>query len=253
MESGQPKPRNSAQGSWKKWLMVLIYVGFIVDLFLTTPKTHHHWNYLWMILFLAGLAATLLPVWTVGFILGTLGAIEHRQLYDPAFELRLRKRYQTEFGQLQDLGFNYLYSDGETFSIYRLLLLQPAILVFMALCYQEVVGIQNGNKILMGSPIFTPKDSSVFAEVCALGAKFRTAFQDGTILVSKNYGEDDESQDPTVMIHSFKRASISETWNQHQKWIQLLKKEDNRVLCQSSFEAYDEICRKVKAAMLEAS
>jgi hypothetical protein len=59
----------------------------------------------------------------------TFGAIEHVQICSPELEQRIQRRYQSEIGQLRNLGFDFLFSDGETFSLFRLALLLPVIAV----------------------------------------------------------------------------------------------------------------------------
>jgi hypothetical protein len=111
---------------------------------------------------------------------------------------------------------------------------------------REVIAIQNGTRIFTAYSVFIPKNKIAFGYVSGLGTKFYTAFQDGTILVSKNYGDDDPLG-PMIVINCCKIASISETWAAHQKRITELEAEGKRVDRQTSFEVYAEISNKETA------
>lgn len=174
------------------------------------------------------------------------GRIVHIQLFSPELVQRIQKRYEAEIKQLMDLGFDYQFSDGETFSIFRLALLFPALILFIVWLNREVIAIQNGTRIFTAYSVFIPKNKIAFGYVSGLGTKFYTAFQDGTILVSKNYGDDDPLG-PMIVINCCKIASISETWAAHQKRITELEAEGKRVDRQTSFEVYAEISNKETA------
>ena len=65
--------------------------------------------------------------------------------------------------------------------------------------------------------------------------------------MSKNYG-DDNSRGPMVVINYCKKASISDTWAEHQKRIAVLEAEGKRADRQTSFQAWAEISHKETAA-----
>jgi hypothetical protein len=184
---------------------------------------------------------------TIRFAHLVFGKIEHVQIYSHELEERIRTRYQSGIRQLTDLGFSYQFSDGETFSSYRLALLFPALIVFLMWRKREVMTIHDGTRILNGHPILIDKNKTAYANPGVFGVSFYSAFQDGTLLVSKNYGGDN-SLGPMVVANYCKSASISDTWAEHQKRIAVLEAEGKRADRQTSFQAWAEISHKETAA-----
>ena len=177
------------------------------------------------------------------FITGTIG---HVQIISPELEQRIRLRYRSEIYQLTVLGFDYQFSDGETVSIFRLALIFPALVMLMMWRKREIITIRDGRYFLVGHPVYVSKDKTSFAEPCGLGTKFYTAFQDGMILISKDYGESIGLR-PIVFENTCTGSSITDTWFSHQKRIEALEAEGKRVDRQTSFEFYSEIERKETA------
>jgi hypothetical protein len=70
--------------------------------------------------------------------------------------------------------------------------------------------------------------------------KFHTAFQDGTILMTKNFGGKTR-YGPRVVTHIMKNASISNTWAEHQKQIKVLEAAGKQIDSQVSFQVYSDI------------
>jgi hypothetical protein len=199
------------------------------------------------------------PIWTVvevlSFLLGVasvvfsvklLGVIEHVPIYSPEFEQRIRTRYQSECDQLTNLGFDRTFYFGEAFPLIRLFLIFSALIVFMMWLKREVMTVHDSLKFMAGYPIFASRDKTAFAHPNGLGVKFHTAFQDGTILMTKNYG-DATGYGPAVVAQCMKKASISELWTAHQRRTQEFEVEGKRVDSQVSFQAYSEISRKETA------
>jgi hypothetical protein len=183
----------------------------------------------------------------ISFMHLVFGKIEHIQLHSPALEQRIRTRYQSEIYQLTGLGFDYQFSDGEAFSLFRLALLLPALIVFMMWCKREVMDVHGGTKILTAYSIFMSKNKTTFVHPNPFGVKYYTSFQDGTMLVSRNYGDKD-GVGPTVMANPCKGASIADTWAKHQERLAELEAGGKRVNRQTSFQAYAEISHKETAA-----
>jgi len=182
----------------------------------------------------------------VRFIRWIFGAIGHVQIGSPAFDQRIRLRYQSEIGELTGLGFAYLYSDGETFSLFRLLLLLPAIIVFDKWRNRQPLTVHRGTKILAGYPVLVSKDETTYANPNGHGVKFLTAFQDGTLLASGSYA-DDTTRGPMVVKHS-RTASIGDTWAGHRERIQELEAEGKQVVRQVGYQAFTEMAPKETAA-----
>jgi len=70
--------------------------------------------------------------------------------------------------------------------------------------------------------------------------KFHTAFQDGTILMTKNFGGKTK-YGPKVVAHILKNASISDTWAEHKKQIQTLEATGKQIDRQISFQTFSDI------------
>jgi hypothetical protein len=183
----------------------------------------------------------------VRFIHWIFGTVQHIQIYSPEIEQRIRTRYQSEIGQLTNLGFDYLFSDGETISLFRLVLILPAITVIHMRSKGEVMTLYDGAKLLVGYPVLISKNKSAIGYASGLGVKFYSAFQDGTLLVSKAYADGDIPAGPMIVKYA-RKASLSDTWAEHQKRIAALESEGKRVDCQTSFQFYAEISEKETAA-----
>lgn len=190
------------------------------------------------------------------FMLSIFGAIGHVQIFSHELEQRIRTRYQSEIDQLAGLGFDYLFSDGETFPVFRLLLLFPAFFLISMRIKREVMTIHDGTMVLVGHPVCISKNRNAFAEPNGLETKFYTAFQDGAILISMDCGDEIDRGSmilinnckASILINNCKASSISDTWAKHQKRIAELEAEGRRVDCQTSFQAYVEIEHKERAA-----
>jgi hypothetical protein len=183
---------------------------------------------------------------TLRFLTGLFGTIEPVQICIPEFEQRIRTRYQSETGQLTSLGFDHLFFFGEAIPLIRLLLLFPALIVFQMWLKRVPMTVYEETKNLSGNPVFASRDKTTYAHPNSLGVTFHTAFQDGTILATKNYG-DPTDYGPTVEAQCMKDASISDLWTAHQRRTQELEADDKRIDRQISFQAYSEISRKETA------
>jgi hypothetical protein len=173
-----------------------------------------------------------------------LGHVDHVQVCSPEFEQKIRARYESEFAQLRELGFEYLYSDGETLSLFRLPLLLPALTVFSMWRQREPMMLHQGTKLLNGCPVLASKDKTTFANPSGMGLKFFTALADGTLIVSKNYA-DPTGRAPTVLTQC-KKASIGEAWAMHQERRQL-EAEGKTIIRDASYPAYVKISQQETA------
>lgn len=173
----------------------------------------------------------------------TVGTIGLEQICSPEFEQRIRTRYQSQTAQLKNLGFDLLFFVGDSTSVFRMLLILPAIIVFDMWRGGVPMTVQNGTRLLTGNPVFISRDKSAYAHPNSLGFTFHTRFQDGSVLVSKNFG-DDSGYIPAVVGNTCPAASASDTWVAHQKRMEELVAEGRRVDRQTSFQAYREIVFK---------
>lgn len=174
------------------------------------------------------------------------GPIGHVQITSPELEQRIRTKFQPEIDQLSGLGFDIIFFFGETFSIFRIVFLLPAIYLIDSWIKKVPITLHDGTKVLIGNPVFISKDKSSYAHPNLMGVTFNTAFLDGTILASKNYGYDSE-HGPTIVFNHCPEASISDTWVEHQKRIELLEARGRSVDRQTSFQAYAEISSRETA------
>ena len=241
----EANPANNAQaassGAAKKWHLALIdAVGLW---YVARYELHHHspWVALWGVLLAFSLADALFPDQMSTFTRGLFGKIEYLQVSSPPFEQRIQSRYRTQINELTSLGFSYLFSEGEAFSIARVLLLYPALVLLLMKLKGEVVTVSEG-KFLTGNPILVSGDRTAYGHPNGLGVIFHTRFEDGSRLISANYGEDDTRSG--LVRQAVKGASISETWSRHRQTIQSLTTESNRVKMEISFPAYVDIIRQ---------
>lgn len=174
--------------------------------------------------------------------MGSMGVVQHEQVFDLNIEKRVRERYASELQQLSDLGFKYAFLEGESFSIYRIFLIFPAIVLLMMLAHREVSSIRTPGRILNTMPIFSSPDGRTFGHPFGLGVKFQTAFRNGLILVTKNFGND-SCESPEFVVQSAKRT-VLETWQAHQVWLSKLDTELNPANRDSSYQAYVTISRR---------
>jgi len=173
----------------------------------------------------------------------TIGTIDLVQVFSPEFEQRARTRYRAETALLADLGFDLAFFVGDSTSVFRMLLILPAIIVFQMWRGGVPMTVQNGTRLLTGNPVFTSRNKNAYAHPNSLGFTFHTRFQDGSVLVSKNFG-DDSGYIPAVLGNTCLAASASDTWAAHQKRMEELVAEGRRVDLQTSFQAYREIVLK---------
>jgi hypothetical protein len=251
----EPKTQTDIRDE-KKWKRRLEAVGlFSVGLGLAMEfgrlpigyrSRHPIWTTVEAFFFLLGVAAFFSPKGSLGFFHGLFGGIEYVQIYSPDFERRIRTRYQSECDQLTNLGFAPLFFYGEAFPLIRLLLVFPALIVLMMWSKREVMTVHNGTKFLAGYPIFASQNKTAYAEPNGLGIKFHTAFQDGTLLVTKNYGNS-TGYAPIAVVQGTKNASISDLWIEHQRRTQAMEAEGKRIDRQISFQAFAEISHKETA------
>lgn len=171
------------------------------------------------------------------------GKIRYIQIASPRLEQRIRARYRPEIDLLMRSGFELMFWEGETFSIFSIFLVFPALVYLTMLFYREVMALSGWSRILVGQPILASEDKSTYANLSGLGVKFRTSFQNGVILTSMNYGEEG-SDGPILMKHCYTHVDFRETWAAHQQSIQSLEAEGNLVDREMSFEAYVEIIHK---------
>jgi hypothetical protein len=169
-----------------------------------------------------------------------VGPSEHVQISSTAFITRIQNRYRAEANQLKELGFTPLYFHGEAFPLLRLLLIYPALVFLFMLLNREVADIQNRSKLLFGSPVFNSSDRTTFAHPLQLGMKYHTLFEDGTILLTKNFGGK-TMYGTTVIVHAVRNVSISDAWAEHQEQIQKLEAVGKQIDRDISFETYSRI------------
>jgi hypothetical protein len=112
---------------------------------------------------------------------------------------------------------------------------------------REVTAVHNRTSFLSAHPIFTSADRTTYAHPSTLGIKFQTAFQDGTILLTKNYA-DDASYASMVIVQAVAGGeSVSDTWAAHIKRIADLQVKRKPVENLISFDSYVEISRRAAA------
>jgi hypothetical protein len=69
---------------------------------------------------------------------------------------------------------------------------------------------------------------------------YYTLFQDGTILMTKNFGGK-RKYGPTVVVHRMENSGISDAWAEHQKQIQTLEATGKQIDPDISFQAFSKV------------
>ena len=180
--------------------------------------------------FILGLAGILFPF-------QAFGEVGYVQISSPHLEDRIRARYQSQIDQLSLLGFSYRFSEGQTFPIVNLVFIFPAIVLLVMLWKREVIVLYRGRAFLIGHAIYGSADNSTFGHPSGLGIVLHTAFLYGSILMSTNY-ESKNSRSPRVERHSYKGASISDTWAAHQRSVETRGANGAEIDRDMSFKAY---------------
>jgi hypothetical protein len=242
---------NNQTGTRSKQKSALpIIIAFVIGLILAwIIRALHSTNkplYYWQIIFAIGIAIPLFLRMLPFLFDWTVGAPDLVQIFSPEFEQRARKRYQAEIALLTNLGFDLVFFVGDSTSVFRMLLILPAIVVLDMRRGGVPMTVQNGTRLLTGNPVFISRDKSAYAHPNSLGFTFHTGFQDGTVLVSKNFG-DDSGYIPAIVGNTCPAASASDTWAAHQKRMAELVAQGKRVDRQTSFQAYREIVLKEQA------
>jgi hypothetical protein len=171
------------------------------------------------------------------------GTVKYIQIQSSRYIERIRELYRSEADELAALGFVEVFCFGEGFSIFRLFLIFPAIVMISMMRKGEALTLQGGY-VVNGNPVFGARDSSALVSVSRLGTKFYTAFQDGTLLISKTYTID--MGDRPGIIDCAREASIGDIWAEHQRQTQALETEGKRIDRQNSFQFYSELSRRDK-------
>lgn len=173
-----------------------------------------------------------------------IGSIEYVPLSSPAMDNRVRRRHQTEIAELTNSGFEYLCSEGQRFPLLRLLRIFPALVSAGVWLQRTPIWVRDGY-IQFGYPILRYRLKPSFVELDASHAKFITAFQDGTLLVSGNY--DDPMPGGPGILKQFKAASLAETWNTHLARVQALEVIDKQIDPRTDYAAYAQASAKDRA------
>lgn len=251
METGrdevQEKKRVGFPSALKRRLWPLWYSLIVGSFLFDHPSRHPGGAILWKLAFALGVLSVFSPGWFARLVLWTVGTPEYIEISDAGLIHRKRERYKSQIGQLSDLGFGHLFFEGATFSLRRLPLVLPALMMLSMWIVHRVVTTYSGTRFLIGFPTLASGDSSAYAQVSGLGVLFRTTFKDGTILETKNFGNEDIPTGSTIVRHCFRFKGISGTWDEHKNWIQMLETENNPVVRDLNFQAFVEIICKVNA------
>lgn len=240
-ESGDRIQPGSSE-ALRKWAWVLFIALALCFEVWSELARFSIWRGVCCLVLIAGLTSVLFPLWTRQQFGRFFGNMEYIRVSNPDLERRIQTRYQSEISELKSLEFEFLFFEGQAFLLVRLLLLYPVVVVLLMLWKREVLAIHNGNRILLGHPIFADKNATAYAQPIGLGVKFHSVFQDGTVLISANFGENLSA--PRFTRRPYKGSSVSETWAEHQRSIESLEADGNQIKkLQISFEEFVEIIR----------
>ncbi len=235
-DSVTPKKSSSRQTA----VFHLIFGTYLLSMGIYRFKMHGGdvaWAF-WLLEIFAVAFGFLLLVLGVSALMGvsSIGPVGHEKVIDYRLEQRVRERYDAEIRQLTFLGFNYAFTEGESFALYRILLIFPALVLVAMLVKREILAFGPGGKILLLMPVFCSVDGRTFAHPFALGVKFQTAFRNGQLLITKNF-KSNCCETPEFVVQAAK-SSISEAWQTHQEWLNKLDTDTNPANRDRSYEAF---------------
>lgn len=248
-EGKQPRKQAGIWDKAKKTLRVLSLVSCVLwflrasaGLLAPDRRVHSLWDAALPLILVIVLALSLFDNGLDRIMRSTFGVTKCIRLCSPKIEELIRTRYQSEIEHLRAIGFNPLFSLGESFSLFRAFLVFPALVFALMWIKREVLTIQGGTELILAYPVFGDKDKTAFAFPFGLGVKFYTAFQDGTLLVSKSFK--DRTPESPALVKQGREGSICDTWTEHQNRIRELEAEGKRVDRQTSFDFFSDIVRR---------
>jgi len=150
-----------------------------------------------------------------------VGEVGHVDVPDKELRERIRRRFQAEIGELTRLGFTWAFADGETISWLRFPLILPAITAFSLWREGIPAALHSGTRMLFGYPVLVSESEPAFANPSEDGVKFYTAFEDGTLLVSKNY--DFPFTAAPGIVRQARKATIADAWKAHQERLRAME------------------------------
>jgi hypothetical protein len=237
-----PASNRKAAAIYLLWGFVLTFRG-IADL--RIHSSHHPQAYFVVgvcLPVLLGLVFCVLGLFLV-FGMTSLGSVGYQEIADPRVEQRVRDRYASDLDQLTSLGFSYAYTSGESMSIFRILLIYPALILLQIRAHGGILTLGRGARILLAAPVLTSADGRVFANPQTLGVSFYTAFRNGPLLVTKNYKSTCCIATPQWVMQA-EVGTVAEAWQTHKQWLTKLDTEANPANRDRSYQAYADIAHR---------
>jgi hypothetical protein len=164
------------------------------------------------------------------------GTIGHMQISSPEFNRKIHAHFHKEIAELKNFGFRYLASDGEYFSLFRVIFFFPALAVIGTWSDGVPITLYKGTNFLAGYPVLASADGATYANPNDMGVKFFTSFDDGSLLASGTY-DDPTARSPKI-IRQFRKAGIADTWTWHQTRAQALESEGKRIDRNPTYQGY---------------
>lgn len=242
---------------WKRAALAVCYCLIATTSTMSAVESMHGSSFRWVMACFFWMAAILftIPVFqpsekiVLRAIHGLFGRLGYIQITSPGLMRRIQARFHVEIDQLKSLGFDLLFWEGETFSIFSLLLVFPALVLLVMFCNREVIALSGRSRVLTGSPVLASADRSAYANLSRLGAKYRTRFRSGRILETRNNGESsDEIGGPMFFRRVHPGASISETWRHHQEAVRAMEGDGELTDHELNFDVWEDIVRQASAA-----
>jgi len=226
--SHKPEPNPSRHGEWRATALVILVLAAFIAL-------------LWFVHRSGVLVVAFIALFCISAPFGNklIGPADCVQIASSSLERRFQRRYHSEFTQLTQIGFKPLFIFGESMSLYRLLLIYPVFLYTIMLLNREIATIK-GSRLIFGYPVLTSSDGKIYVYIMQLGMKFYTGFQDGTILLTKNFGGTTK-YGSNVIFQRFCDASIYDIWMEHHNRVSLLEADGKQVEGEISFAAFSRI------------
>ena len=175
-----------------------------------------------------------------------LGEVGHVEVPDKKLRQRIRRKFQAEIGELTRLGFSWAFADGETISWLRFPLILPALTAFGLWREGVPTALHRGTRMLFGYPVLVSESEPAFANPAEDGVKFYTAFEDGTLLVSKNH--DDPFTAAPGVVKQARKATIADAWKAHQERLRAMEAIGKAVDRRIGHRAYARLSKQETAA-----
>jgi len=182
-----------------------------------------------------------------GFLRHMFGRVQMLQVTSPAVEARVRRSYAREIAQLEREGFAWQSTCGEAFSLARLLLGLPAVVVVNLLANGRPMAFAGLTRIMACYPLLISRDETTFATPSITGTKLYTMFGDGSFLVSTTAPSDDVTGPP--MTRCCRAPNIPSLCAGHRERVEKMEAAGRQAVRKPYFRAFVELSDRETALL----